>query len=186
MIVYVVETLVLTSIKYLYTLKIFHDWAKDYNGFYTLCYGLFLIWAIISIFFAFFFCTFLHTIRTGFFRWFQRNPPFLNPRKTDQDMSHFVRPPTAFQIYSSFGIKLQNPKFNAQKGINCFQTLLHSLGYQHCCNAVLVLGGKLLYHLGHFQSAPIISKSLVHFLAFISLAQTHSLASATGSSARGF
>ena len=89
--------------------------------------GLFLIWAIISVFFAFFFCTFLYTIGTGFFRWFQRNPLFLNPRKTDRDMSHFVRLPTAFQVYSSLGIKLRNPKFNAQKGINRFQTLLHSL-----------------------------------------------------------
>jgi len=88
--------------------------------------GLFLIWAIISVFFAFFFCTFLYTIGTGFFRWFQRNPLFLNPRKTDRDMSHFVRLPTAFQVYSSLGIKLRNPKFNAQKGINRFQTLLHS------------------------------------------------------------
>ena len=38
-----------------------------------------------------------------------------------------MRLPTAFQVYSSLGIKLWNPKFNAQKGINHFQTLLHSL-----------------------------------------------------------
>jgi len=39
--------------------------------------------------------------------------------------------PTAFQVYSSLGIKLRNPKFNAQKGINRFQTLLHSLSRDH-------------------------------------------------------
>jgi len=122
MILYTLETLALTSIKYLSTLKIFHDWAKDYNGFYTLCYGVipyFNIWVIISVFFAFFFCTFLCTIGTGFFRWFQRNPPFLSLSKTDRDTSHFVSLPTAFPVYSSLGIKLRNLKFNAQKGINC-------------------------------------------------------------------
>jgi len=50
----------------------------------------------------------------------------LHLSKTDQDMSHFMWLPTAFQVYSSLDIKLWNPKFNAQKGINHFQTLLHS------------------------------------------------------------
>jgi len=118
--------------------------------------GLFLIWTIISRFFTLFFCMFLYTIRTGFFCWSQCNPLFLNLKKTDWDMSHFVQLPTVFQVYSSLGINFWTPKFNAQRGINCFQTLFHSWkGWEQLRSLAQISGFShsqlSFYHTGFFK-----------------------------------